>query len=721
MMRGAASNTITDDLIQKVQSGSEQMTEGKAIALAGELFSRQRHGQAANVCRQVLQHNPKNADAHNILGVCLDAMGKTKEGVAAIRRAIKLAPHASSYRANLGEVLRNHGDLADALIELIEAVRLDPRNAEAHNNLGIVRYEKKEYEQAVAAYRQALAINPRFAEAYNNLGNSLRMVPDLEGAQLAYEKALGQREVYPEAYNNLGTLLREQGKDEQAEHALRKAIAQNPSYIDAYHNLAAIYHTENKDVEALRLMADVLAFAPRNAKCLILTAQIQTRRSNYAAAEAACRIVLEDEPHSCAALTTLGMLMHETDRYEESIRCLEDALKHDPKDAEANNFYGVALKSVGRLDEARSQILRAIAQNEKMYGAYANLNDLVNFAEEDALFATIEGLMDAEEDKSAKRLLPLHYAYAKALDDRKDHAKALQHYIAGGQMKRTIVDYSEADAFQFFADIKARFPKEIFENRPYAGNADARAVFIVGMPRSGSTLVEQIISAHPDVFGAGEVKYLSKVLNGLRDRFPSLSRYPQIITEMDGGHFGLVAQKYLEQIGVAANGAAKITDKLLTNYYFVGLIHLLYPNAKIINTLRDPVDTCLSAFTKLFKDDMPHSYDLGEIGRYYMQYAALMEHWRSVLPAGVMMSVQYEDVVKDTEAAARNILEFVGLPWNDACLEFHKSSRPVKTASVAQVRKPIYTTALKRWHKYGSGLAPLLAALEMEAEAPVPA
>lgn len=718
-MRGAPSNTITDDLIQKVQNGSEQMTEGKAIALAGELFSRKRYGQAANVCRQVLRHNAKNADAHNILGVCLDAMGKTREGVAAIKRAITLAPTASSYRANLGEVLRIRGDLASAIIELIEAVRLDPRNAEAHNNLGIVRYEKKEYDQAVASYRQALSINPRFPEAYNNLGNSLRMVSDLEGAQQAYEKALAQREVYPEAYNNLGTLLREQGKDDQAEHALRKAIAQHPNYVDAYHNLAAIYHAEDKDVEALRLMADVLAFAPRNAKCLVLTAKIQTRRGNHAAAEAACRIVLEDDPHSCLALTALGMIMHETDRFDDAIRLLEEALKHDPNDAEAINFYGVALKSVGRLDEARSQILKAIAHNEKMYGAYANLNDLVDFAEEDALFATIEGLMNVEEDKEAKRLLPLHYAYAKALDDRKNHEKALDHYIAGGQMKRTLVQYAEEDTFKFFADIKAGFPKEIFENRPFAGNSDARPVFIVGMPRSGSTLVEQIVSAHPAVFGAGEVKYLSKALNGLRDRFPSFSRFPQILTEMSDDHFDIVAQRYLEEISPASSGSMKITDKLLTNYYFVGLINLIFPNAKIINTLRDPVDTCLSAFTKLFKDDMPHSYDLGEIGRYYKQYEALMEHWRSVLPPGVMMTVQYEDVVQNTEAAAKQILEFVGLPWDDVCLEFHKSNRPVKTASVTQVRKPIYTTSMKRWHKYGAGLAPLLAALELEKGEPV--
>ena len=158
-----------------------------------------------------------------------------------------------------------------------------------------------------------------------------------------------------------------------------------------------------------------------------------------------------------------------------------------------------------------------------------------------------------------------------------------------------------------------------------------------------------------------------------------------------------------------------MTDKLLTNYYFVGLIHLAFPNAKIINTLRDPVDTCLSGFTKLFKDAMPHSYDLGELGRYYRMYAKLMDHWRAVLPEGVMTTIVYEDVVADTEKAARGLVEFLGLPWNDVCLSFHKSDRPVKTASVAQVRKPIYKSSVERWRKYGAGLQPLIDALANDA------
>ncbi len=705
---------ITDEMIEKVQKGTLQMKEGDAIAMAGELYGRGRFKQAINVCTQIIAHRPTLSDAHNILGVSLSALGKTKEGITSLKRAIKLSPQIASYHANLGEILRTNGDLEDSLVALQEAVRLDPGNAQAQNNLGIVHYDRQEYDQAIERYRAAIEIDPAFAEAYNNLGNALRMTGDMDGAMRAYEDALARREVYAEAYNNLGTLLSELKKPEQAEHALRKAIMQNPRYVDAYNNLALIYHAENKDVEALREMSEVLKFAPRNPKSLVLTARIQLKRGNHPAAEQACRIVLEDDPDNYEALTVLGQVVHEVDRYDEAIELLEKSLSLNPEQAEARNFYGVALKSVGRLDEAREQILPALKLNDTMYGAYANLNDLVDFSKETELFNRIEAIMEAVEDQSSERLLPMHFAYAKALDDTGQHEKALEHYIAGGRMKRSQLRYVEEETYAFFDSIKKAFPAQIFKKRPFKGNDNDQLIFIIGMPRSGSTLVEQIISSHPDVFGAGEVKYLSKALHALRDRFPTLSRYPDIMHELTETQYEIMAKRYLADTLAMAGDAKKVTDKLLTNYFFVGLIHLLFPKAKIINTRRDPVDTCLSAFSKLFKDDMPHSYDLGEIGRYYRQYDSLMEHWKKVLPPGVMTDVVYEEVVGDTEKAARELIEFVGLEWDPVCLEFHASTRPVKTASVAQVRKPIYKSAIKRGKKYGPGLQPLLDGLDLK-------
>jgi hypothetical protein len=232
------------------------------------------------------------------------------------------------------------------------------------------------------------------------------------------------------------------------------------------------------------------------------------------------------------------------------------------------------------------------------------------------------------------------------------------------------------------------------------------------MPRSGSTLVEQILSSHPDIYGAGEVKHLSRALGQLRDRFPSLPKYPEMAEKVTPAQLDIVAKNYQQALAQGAGDAKRITDKLLTNYFFLGLINLLFPKAHVIHTRRDPVDTCLSGFTKLFKDDMPHSYDLSELGRYYGKYRELMEHWEKVLPEGFMTTVQYEDVVADTEKEAKRLIEFLGLPWDPKCVDFHKSDRPVKTASVAQVRKPIYKTSVQRWKKYGPGLQPLVDAID---------
>ena len=705
--------STVDETIAKAQHGRVNVTPAKAIEMAGQLYSRRQYAQAERVCRQIIGARPGNADAHNILGVSLAALGNGGEAVTELKRAIKINAQAPSYHANLGEILRQAGKLDEAAQALEAAIKLDPNNAQALNNLGIIQYEKKRFAKAVDYYRQALAVNPTMAEALNNLGNALRLTGDIEGALHAYQEALTQRAVYPEVYNNLGTLLQQDRKLEEAEHALRKAIQQNSRYVEAHNNLAQLLFSQKNEVEALRILGEALKFAPKSVPTLLLTAKIQLKRNNLQAAEQAARLALNEDSENPEVLTLLGQVLHETDRYDEALDVLDRALKKAPDSPEALNFYGVALKSVGRLDEAREYILKALRLNDGMYGAYANLNDLVDFSEGigEELFNRMDAIFESVKNPQADQFLALHFAYAKALDDRGQHEKALEHYITGGRMKRAHLEYKEGETHGFFDAIKAAFPKEAFENRKFEGLDDDRPVFIVGMPRSGSTLVEQILSSHPDVYGAGEVKYLARALGQLRDRFPSLPKYPDMVAKITPAQLGIVARNYQDPLIKGAGDAKRITDKLLTNYFFLGLINLMFPNAKVIHTQRDPVDTCLSGFTKLFKDDMPHSYDLGELGRYYGKYRDLMEHWEKVLPEGFLTTVVYEDVVADTEKEARRLIEFLGLPWNDKCVDFHKSDRPVKTASVAQVRKPIYKTSVQRWKKYGDGLQPLVDAI----------
>ena len=688
------------------------MTAAKALETAGKLFSQGRFKQAEDLARQIMKNHPNNPDVYNILGVTLNAQGNVKEAVSLLHQAIKRAPNNPVFHANLGEIERQRGRIVEARQALTKAVQLDPKQASAHNNLGILNFDKRDFQAAYDCYQKAVEANPKFAEAYNNLGNVCRFLNQADKALGFYHKALQNREIYPEAYNNLGSLLRDQGKLPEAEHAYRKAMMQNANYMEAYNNLANLMFMQNKDQEALRVLSDALRVQENHPVTLTITARVQLRRGNYPASEAAAKRALEAAPKNPDAMVALGQLYHETDRYDEAIKILEQAVELAPNSPEARNFYGVALKSVGRLEEGKEQILKALELNPNNYGAYANLNDLVDFKNEPKLVDNMEKIFAAAPSQDDPRLMPLHFGFAKALEDLGDHPRALDHYLKGTKQKRALLNYVEQDTFNFFKQIKETFNEEVFKNRPYKGLPNQKLIFIIGMPRSGSTLVEQILSAHPDVFGAGEVKYLARALGQIRDRFPSMGRYPDIFREMEPFHFETIGKSYLQNIlPMAGPSAKKITDKLLTNYFFAGLINIIFPNAKIVHTHRNPVDTCLSAFTKLFKDDMPHSYDFGELGRYYLQYKDIMAHWHKVLPAGTILDVRYEDVVADTEGKARELIDFVGLDWDPACIEFYNSKRAVKTASVAQVRKPIYTQSVERWRRYGPGLQPLVDAL----------
>jgi tetratricopeptide (TPR) repeat protein len=701
--------------VQRPTQGTQQATPGKkmmkledAVEQASKLYTAGRLDQAEDLCRQIIASRPLRADVHNILGVVLHAKGRTDEGIKSVREAIRLNSSNANFCSNLGEMERKAGNLDAAGNALRRAITIDAKSAQAQNNLGIVYYDQHDYEKAAEHYRKAIEVQDRYAEAHNNLGNALRALGDSEAALSEYERAIELRENYAEAYNNMGTALRDKQKLEEAEFSYRRAIQIRPNYIEAGNNLSTLLIQQKRYDDALRILGDILKIQPKNIQTLVCVARAQLMRGAHSTAERAARMALAEDAESAEAYTVLGQIYHELDRYDESVANYEKALKIKPESLETLNFYGIALKSLGRMDEARAMFAKALELQPEAIGAYSNIVDLENFSKDDTLFKAMIGILGKAKDPNEERYMALHFALGKAYEDMKDYPKSLEHYSVGARLKRAILKYDEAEVFGFFDSIRHTFNEEYFAKRPYEGISTSLPIFIVGMPRSGSTLTEQIISSHPDVYGAGEIKLLSACLSNLRQKYPNI---PRMATSMKPHQYASVANAYLNELTAMSPTALRVTDKLLTNYYFVGFINTLYPDAKIIHTMRNPVDTCLSAYSKLFKDDMPHSYDLAEIGRYYKKYEELMEHWRQVLPAGVMLDVQYESVVEDAETTARKVIEFCGLPWNDACLDFHKSDRPVKTASVSQVRKPIYGSSVKRRERYGDGLRPLIDAL----------
>ena len=697
-------------------AGGKRMLVTEAIAAAGKLCNAGKLDQAESIARQVLTARPNMADAHNILGVVLHRKGQTDDAITSVRRAIKLNNTAPNYFANLGEMERVKGHLDIAVAALSRAVKLNPRSPQALNNLGIVCYDRREFVKAEQNYRKAIALDDNYPEAYNNLGNALRALGKLEDAVKEYERAIEIRENYPEAYNNLGTVFRELGKPEQAEASYRRSIAFRPSYLDALNNLANVLVAQKKYEDGVRVLGDTLKLYPNNLQTLVNIARAHMARGAYPMANRAIQMALKESPDNVEALTLAGQIAHDLDHYEDSINYFEKSLKARPNNIEALNYYGVALKSVGRLDDARNTFIKALEVQPRAIGTYSNLVDLEKFTPDNPLFQTMQRIVDRVKNPESAPYMALHFAMGKAYDDMGEYQKAFHHYSVGARLKRKTLTYNEAEVHQFFEDTKRIYSKEFIKRKEFVGNPSKVPIFIVGMPRSGSTLTEQIISAHPKIFGAGEIKNLSYSIAALRLKFPSLPKFPQLAEVMKPSHLTTVAKNYLAAVNKISNNAERVTDKLLTNFFFAGLIHMMLPNAKIVHTKRNPVDSCLSTWTKLFKDDMPHSYDLGELGRYHRRYQDLMEHWREVLPASAFLEVQYEDVVADPETNARRVIDFLDLEWDPRCLKFHESDRPVKTASVSQVRKPIYKTSVERGRRYGDKLNPLIAALGLEVE-----
>jgi hypothetical protein len=299
----------------------------------------------------------------------------------------------------------------------------------------------------------------------------------------------------------------------------------------------------------------------------------------------------------------------------------------------------------------------------------------------------------------------------KAYGDIGAHERAFLSLLIGNALKRLRTRYDEAATIGILRRMQAAFDPKQMKRGAGLGDPSAAPVFIVGMPRSGTTLAEQILASHPNVFGAGEINDFQKAILALGGDAAGALGSPEVASLLSPDELQRIGAGYVARLGAMAPEATRIVNKTPENFRFLGLIHRALPNARIIHTRRDPVDTCLSCFSKLFFENLPFAYDLGELGRYYRAYDALMAHWRALLPQETLLEVQYEEVVDDLEGQARRIVAHCGLEWDPRCLDFHETERPVRTASVAQVRQPIYASAVGRWRPYEPFLGPLLSEL----------
>jgi tetratricopeptide (TPR) repeat protein len=630
---------------------------------------------------------------------------------------LRVVPNDPRAILVVGMARRRRGDPVGARAVLEPLARAQPRSAQTHLELGMVLAGLGEAEPALAALRRAVGLKRELPEAWRTIGDLLTQLGDLAGADAAYAEHIRASVTDPRlmaaadalvedrlavaehllrehlrahptdvaAMRLLGETGTRLGRYGDVELILTRALELAPSFVAARYNLAIVLYRQQKGVEALPHLEQLLAAEPAE--------------PNYRNLMAAC----------------LGLV----GEYDRAIEIYEGLLADFPGQPKVWLSYGHALRTAGRRDQtvaAYQRCLDLAPAIGETWWSLANLKTVPFTPEqEDAMRRRLEDAALPDEDR-----LHFHYALGKALEDRGDYAQSFRHYAEGARLRRAERPYDAADAHDQMLRSKALFTEAFFAERAGGGSAAPDPIFIVGLPRAGSTLIEQILASHSSVEGTMELPDITTLARrigrpGMRVEGP---RYPEALADLDPAARAALGEEYLERTRIhRKRGRPLFIDKMPNNLHHIGLIQLILPNARIIDARRAPMASCFSAFKQLFARGHAFSYDLTDLGLYYRDYAELMAHVDAVLP-GRICRVVYEDMVEDTEGQVRRLLDYCHLPFEAACLRFHENARPVRTASSEQVRRPIFREGLEQWRRYEPWLGPLAAALGPELAEP---
>jgi tetratricopeptide (TPR) repeat protein len=626
-----------------------------------------RHEEAAASFRCALALKDRFPLAHNNLGIALLACGRADQAVAAHRRALALAPDFAEAHAALGHALRRLGALEEAAASYRRATAIKPDDVESLRHLGDTLTALRQPEPAVAAYRRALELGPRSVEILGCLGNAWRDLGQPAAAAESYRAALALEPDSPELHNSLGNALLELGQIEPAVQSYRRSLELNPHAAKTHSNLGT----------ALRDLAKLDEAAASHRKALEL------------------------EPDSAEILTNLAVVERLRGHPAEVEACLGRALELDPTSTAAMLVRADVAADRGEFAAAEVLYRQTFALDPDSTSAWAGIAALRKMAEGDADWIAVARRLLARP-RRPREIAHLQFAMGKYFDDLKEYAEAFASYRAANELIKTCRPPHDREqlsrTFAFIAQLYDRDWIEQARADPIVGSVPC-PIFVVGMPRSGTSLAEQILASHPDVFGAGELSYWKTASFEMGRR--SLEDGPSAALSAE------LARKYGELLATLAPRHAHVVDKMPGNFAHLGMIHAALPEARIIHMRRNPIDTCLSIYFQNFH--IAHSYanDLDDLAHYYDEYLRLMDHWHAVLPSAAILDVPYEALVNEPETWSRRMVEFAGLPWHEACLNAHETVRSVSTFSKWQVRQKINRRSVQRWRNYAAFLGPL--------------
>ena len=655
-------------------------------------------------------------------------------------------PEIYAPKALFDEALEliNAGDPVAAEKLCREAVERNPKDVNMSGLLGAVLIKRRRLDEAEQVLKRTIALAPTFAKAHEDLGYALLEQERYEEAVEVLQKAARLDPKLDAARFNLGKALASAGRGKEADAAFEASFELSPERKKLA--LAAKHHQEGRIEDAEQLYRQVLNNNPRNVDALRMLAMVAATAKRYDDAERLLRKAVGIAPDFLTAVVDLGRVLKEQDRFEEAIDCFKNAIAINPNNPhthfllasayspaalnhEAAREYrraldlapehpgallglGNALKTIGKQDEAIKayrDCIRVRPDNGEIYWSLANLK---TYRFSDEQIAEMAARVDNPEGLTEQSEVNFLFALGKAHDDRQDYDKAWRYYARGNGKQRMLAQYDPVQTETINDAIVEVFDKALLEEKAGKGCPDRAPIFVLGLPRSGSTLVEQILASHSQVEGTSELPYLGRVAMSLNRNRADGVNYPEAVRELEAAHLTALGEDYINYAQLhRTEGKPFFIDKMPNNFPTIGFLNLILPQAKIIDARRHPLDACVGNFRQHYAKGQTFSYDLTDLGEYCLQYLRMMDHWQQALP-GRVLTVQYEEMVTDFENQARRLLDHCELPWEEACGRFYETERPVRTASSEQVRQPIYTGALNFWRNYERHLDELVEIVE---------
>ena len=724
-----------------VPYSSRAMPDDLTIAL--EHHQAGRLAEATRIYQQLLTVNPNHADALHLLGVAAYQKGQAAEAVTLISRAIVVNARVAAYHSNLGEAYRAQGQYDKAAACFRTALRLQPPYAEACSNLGLTLMAQGQLDEAIEQFRLAIQISPRFGMAHNNLGNALRLKGDVQQAVVHFRQAIAVEPTLAEAHSNLGQMLTEQDQLQEALELCREAVRLRPDLAEAHNNLGNVLRALDQLDEAKQCYQQALALNPHLAMSYNNMGQALQQEGKFDEAKAWYQQALEREPTSARFYTNLASAFEAEERYAEARTHYETALQCDPEYAEAHGGLASVLHAEGDYAGAERHFREAVRLKPWAAGLHAGLGTVLEeLGQFDAALACWrEALRHAPEHAGAlcamatmlKAKLPkedrgrmehlvadpkrtegyrsvMHYGLAQIYDAEGQFDQAALHLREANALRKAGQErqgkaYRPEEHERFVERLIALTGADFFAKARGGGLESQRPIFIVGMPRSGTTLTEQILASHSQVFGAGELRLARRAFESLPQLVNRRDPPVECLAYLDRTAVRRLAQHYLDGVSNLDAQAPRVADKMPDNYLYLGLLAVIFPRARFIHTRRDLRDVAVSCWMTNFKE-IRWACDPDHIAHRVRLYRRLMEHWQQALPVSVL-HIDYEDTVADLEGVARRLVQWCGLEWEPECLAFHETRRPVRTASVTQVRQPIYTRSVQRWRHYEKDLGSL--------------